>query len=180
MKYVALLRGINVGGNRKVDMKQLKAGFESAGMENVRTYINSGNVIFESSESAKKLVGALEKVILDDFGFEVKVLIRDYEQVKAVNEALPDAWSNDDKMKCDVMFLWEEVDDPMVIEQLRIKQGIDTVKYVAGAIIWSIDRANINKSGMNEIVGTALYKKMTIRNYNTTRKLLELMESREL
>ncbi len=178
MIYVALLRGINVGGNRKVDMKQLKTVFERAGMKSVKTYINSGNVIFESdSLASKKLARTLEAAVEADFGFAVKVLLRDLANIKAVTKALPQQWKNDAAMKCDVMFLWEHMDKPDVLKQLAIKPEIDEVKYVPGAILWRVDRQNVTKSGMMKLVGTELYRHMTIRNCNTTRKLCELMEA---
>jgi uncharacterized protein (DUF1697 family) len=91
------------------------------------------------------------------------VLIRDLPAIKRVTKALPDTWTNDANMKCDVMFLWE---------------GFDR-KDVPGAIIWRVDRSNQTKSGMIKIVGTDLYKGMTIRNCNTVRKLAEMMEAAE-
>jgi uncharacterized protein (DUF1697 family) len=126
MLYVALLRGINVGGNRKVDMKQLKGTFQRAGLDEVRTYINSGNVIFRSdSMKPGQLKEMLESAIKADFGFEVKVLLRDAGSIQAMVRELPNTWANDDTAKCDVMFLGEEVDGSKVLEQLTIKPGID-------------------------------------------------------
>ncbi len=175
MIYIALLRGINVGGNNKVDMKQLKATFEQTGMKSVTTYINSGNVVFaDDSHEPAILVTILENTVEQTFGFAVKVLLRDVNNLKSVIEALPSTWQNDDTMKCDVMFLWEDVDSPEVLEGLSIKPAIDEVKYVPGAILWRVDRDKITRSGMMKLVGTKLYKQMTIRNCNTVRKLLQL------
>ena len=180
MIYVALLRGINVGGNRKVDMKALKATFEAAGMTLVKTYINSGNVVFSSrSKSPKRLATVLEKAIEADFGFEVKVLLRDLAQMRATAKALPTSWVNDDTMKCDVIFLWEGVGRRAVLKELPIKKGVDTVKYTPGAVLWSIPRAMATRSAISKLVGTDLYRQMTIRNANTARKLLALMEEAE-
>lgn len=177
MIYVALLRGINVGGNNKVDMKQLKESFEQAGMSNVITYINTGNVIFEQDGlSQHELVHLLEQAIANDFRLQIKVVIRSIEQYAAMMKDIPDHWTNDASMKCDVMFLWEEVDHEATLEQLTIKPEIDTVRYVNGAIVWSIAKENVTKSGLSKIIGTELYKKMTIRNINTTRKIYELMQ----
>lgn len=177
MIYVALLRGINVGGNNKVDMKQLKESFEQAGMNNVVTYINTGNVIFEQDGlSQHELVHLLEQAIANDFRLQIKVVIRSIEQYAAMMKDIPDLWTNDAFMKCDVMFLWEEVDHEATLEQLTIKPEIDTVRYVKGAIVWSIAKENVTKSGLSKIIGTELYKKMTIRNINTTRKIYELMQ----
>lgn len=179
MIYVALLRGINVGGNNKVEMKKLKATFESLGLSNVTTYINSGNVIFVSKNSPEKLVIELAKAIENDFGFAVKVLLRSFDQIKVVNKALPSSWLNNQDMKCDVMFLWPEVDSEKILSELTIKKDIDEVKYVAGTILWRVDRDKVTRSGLMKLAGTPLYKQMTIRNCNTARKLLELMQKVE-
>ena len=178
MVYVALLRGINVGGKNKVDMKQLKAAFEQAGMTSVRTYINSGNVVFSSAlRSRSRLVEQLEEAIADSFGFHVRVLIRDRKAMRAVGDALPKSWVNNASMKCDVMFLWDEAARPSIVKELPLRPEIDEVKYAAGAILWRCDAKKVTRSGLMKLAGTALYKQMTIRNCNTTRKLIELMES---
>lgn len=107
MIYVALLRGINVGGKNKVEMKRLKAAFEEAGLESVRTYINSGNVIFETKIRGKaRLVTLIEKAISETFGFQINVVVRDLKSMRAIVKAMPKTWVNDKTMKCDVMFLW--------------------------------------------------------------------------
>ena len=174
MTYVALLRGINVGGKNKVDMKQLKAVFEDAGMTSVRTYINSGNVIFGTSERGRvHLTQRLEKAIARRFGFNVDVLLRDLKTMRALVKAIPRGWTDDATTRCYVMFLWDEVARP----SLTFKPELDDVRYIAGAIVWRVDRKNITRSGMTRLMGTPLYKQMTIRNVNTTRKLLELMEA---
>ncbi|MEX2104256.1 MAG: DUF1697 domain-containing protein, partial [Bacilli bacterium] len=82
-------------------------------------------------------------------------------------------------MKSDVMFLWDDVDNESVLDLLVIKPEIDTVKYVAGAILWSVDRNNVSKSGMMKLVGSKIYQQMTVRNVNTTRKIYELMQNKE-
>ncbi len=176
MTYVALLRGINVGGHRKVDMKQLKATFENAGMNDVQTYINSGNVIFRTDAAdMAQLVDVLESAIQSAFGFPVMVVLRSADNIRKVVDALPESWVNGKDAKCDVMFLSEEVDSEEILEQLTIKPGIDDVKYVPGAVLWHVDRSKVTRSGMNKIIGTKLYAKMTIRNCNTVRKLDSLM-----
>lgn len=177
MSYVALLRGINVGGNNRVDMKVLKVAFQDAGMTSVTTYINSGNVIFSSRmRNLDKLAARLEEAIARTFGLDIRVLVRTLDNMREVLAALPDAWVSDKVMRCDVMFLWQEIDSPAVLDTVTIKPGIDDVRYVPGAIIWRVDKDNVGRSGMTKLVGTPLYKQMTIRNSNTTRKLLALME----
>jgi uncharacterized protein (DUF1697 family) len=176
--YVALLRGINVGGKNKVDMKALKAVFEDAGMTSVTTYINSGNVVFSSrARNRARLAARLEEAIASHFGFDVKVLVHDLDAIRAAVDAIAPEWANDQSMKCDVMFLWEQVDNPGVLDDLVIKPEIDDVRYVPGAVVWKVDRDNATRSGLLQLAGTPLYQQMTIRNCNTARKLLALMEA---
>lgn len=176
MVYVALLRGINVGGNNLINMKQLAKAFEQAGMSNVVTYIQSGNIVFTNDKLEQQEIShVLEQCIHEHFGLSIKVLVRSLEEMKRMLAELPDHWANNDSMKSDVLFLWEEVDDASVLEKLPLKLGIDTVIYVPGAVLWSVDRPDVTRSGMAKLVGTDLYRKVTIRNVNTTRKIYELM-----
>lgn len=178
MVYVALLRGINVGGKNKIDMKLLKLSFEKAGMNDVVTYINTGNIIFShSSQNKTELSRILEDAIHHDFGLQIKVVILSIEDVGGIIKPIPETWRNDKDMKSDVMFLWDEIDDESVLEKLVIKPDIDTVKYVPGAILWSVDKKNVTRSGMTKIIGTKLYKQVTVRNVNTARKIYELMQA---
>lgn len=177
MEYVALLRGINVGGKNKIDMNMLKQTFENAGMEDVVTYINSGNIIFSAGEGkSSELSRILEGAILQDFDLQIKVLLRNMEEFEKVMNVLPDTWKNDKEIKSDVVFLWEDIDDESLMERLKIRPEIDTVKYVPGVLLWSVERKNSGKSGLSKVVGTELYKQMTIRNVNTVRKIYDLMK----
>ena len=178
MIYVALLRGINVGGKNKVDMRKLKATFEESGMGDVGTYINSGNVVFrDNRRKSPRITSVLEEAIAADIGLQIKVLVRDLPAIRKVIKALPDTWTTDATMRCDVMFLWQGFDRTDVLKEWKIKPEIEDVVYVPGAVIWRIDRSNQTKSRMTKVVGTDLYRAMTIRNSNTVRKLAEMMES---
>jgi uncharacterized protein (DUF1697 family) len=177
--YVALLRGINVGGKTKVDMKTLKDAFESdLGCSSVKTYINSGNVVFRDRRGPAKLATAVEGAIRDRFELDVPVLIRDLDNIRALCEnAIPADWTNDKGQRTDVLFLWEEFDSPDVLDSIAWNPEIEDVRYAHGAVIWNISRANATRGKMNKLAGTELYRKMTIRNVNTVRKLHELMEA---
>jgi uncharacterized protein (DUF1697 family) len=174
--YVALLRGINVGGNNKVEMAKLKQTFERLGFASVKTFIASGNVVFRTEEQdAAKLIQRIESAIKADFGMHIKVVLRDQRSMSKLVKAIPTSWVNDKEMKCDVMFLREEVDNKTVLKQLPFDPAIEDVKYVPGAVIWRIDRDKAARSRMFKIVGTKLHEQMTVRNPNTVRKLYELM-----
>jgi uncharacterized protein (DUF1697 family) len=175
MVFVALLRGINVGGKNRVEMSRLKEAFERLGFADVRTYINSGNVIFRSDEAPR--AEAIEKALKAEFGFAIAVTLRDGTSIQAVARALRDDWVNDDTMKCDVLFLWEGVDSRSALGELTVKPGIDEVKAVEGALIWRVDRPVLTRSGLMRVAGSDLYKRMTVRNCNTVRKLAALTQA---
>lgn len=174
--YVALLRGINVGGKAKVDMRRLKTTFERLGLQNVRTYINSGNVVFTGGgKDRARLRRRIERAISDDFGLDVKVLLRDVDEMRAVAEALPSTWRNDKEQKCDVLFS-DQFTSPDAVDRVPLAPGIEEAHYVPGAILYRVPREKQSKGKLNNVVGTDLYKQMTIRNVNTVRKLYQLLE----
>lgn len=178
MIYIALLRGINVGGKNKIDMKLLKQSFEKVGMNDVVTYINTGNIIYSNRSSSRAdITHILEEAIHQDFDLQIKVLVRSIDDVRGIINEIPDTWKNDKEMSSDVMFLWDEIDDVSVLDNVVMKPNIDTVKYTPGAILWSVDKKNITRSGKSKIIGTKLYKQVTVRNVNTTRKIFELMQA---
>lgn len=143
-------------------------------MDRVSTYINTGNVIFEVSDPPN--APTLEHAITEEFGLEIPVLLRSHRAMREVTRAVPDAWANNDQMKCDVMFLWDDIDSPGLINDLDRREDIDDVRYIPGALVWKVDRANLTRSRMTKLVGTKLYRSMTVRNVNTVRKLTTLMD----
>jgi len=175
MTYIAFLRGINVGGNAIVSMAAIKEALVGLGMSDVRTYINSGNVIFSTRASdAQRLTARIEKALEQHTGMAIKVLVMDHKTVKKLVDAIPRNWVDDKTMRTYVLLLWKELDDRKILDRLPIKPGVDELRYTPGAVIWRVDRDNVGRSHMNKIVGTPLYKKITIRSANTMRKLNEL------
>jgi uncharacterized protein (DUF1697 family) len=176
IKYIALLRGINVGGKNKVEMMKLKSVFENAGFDNVLTYINSGNVIFESNEKdVDTLILEIKKILRESFNFDIKVLIRNSCNIGRLAKKIPGDWQNDSVQKTDVLFLWDDFDNKKSLSLIKQVAGIDNVLYISGAIVWNIKVKEWGKSGMNKFIASELYKNMTARNVNTVRKLADLM-----
>lgn len=173
MRYVALLRGINVGGNNKIAMPELAKTVKNLGYTNVTTYINSGNVFFDSDDEALACSGKLHQIIKKDFALDIPVLVRSRKQIEATVKALPGDWQNNVETKCDVLFLWDQVDTPAVTNGLKLIDSIDEVIYTPGALLWRVNRARYSRSGMSKLVGTPLYKQITVRNCNTLRKIAE-------
>jgi uncharacterized protein (DUF1697 family) len=175
MTYVALLRGINVGGNSKVEMPRLKKLFESLGCKDVATYINSGNVIFNDARTAAKLVPLIEQAIGKEFGLQIRVVLRDAANIRRLCREIPTDWTNDIVRKTDVMFLWDEIDNKDILDKVVIKPDIENVLYIDGALVWNIGRENVTRGGGVKLIKTDLYRHMTVRNINTVRKLNEMM-----
>lgn len=177
MIYTALLRGINVGGNYRVEMAKLKDLFVKLGFYKVVTYINSGNIIFiDNTRSKEEITKLIADGIQNTFRLEIGVVVRTIDEIKAVCEIIPLTWLNGESMKTDVLYLWDEINDGDILSKIPINPDVDNIKYTSGVVIWNIDRDKYNQSKINEIIGTDLYKKMTVRNVNTTRKIFELME----
>lgn len=172
-KYVALLRGINVGGNKKVEMSKLKKAFEDMEYQNVSTYINSGNVIFEGKDTN---ISKIEAKLKKTFDFPIQVLVCDAKTIEKIVQEIPKNWQNDKEQKTDILFLREGYDTKKSLSLIESNPRVDTLVYINDAIVWHINRKNYNKSGMNTFIGTELYKNMTARNINTVRKLAKLMK----
>ncbi|EMY71776.1 DUF1697 domain-containing protein [Leptospira vanthielii] len=171
MKYIALFRGINVGGNRKVEMKKLKVLFESLGFTEVSTYINSGNVIFESNQDPKTVFLAITTGLEKNFDFEIPTLVKTEKEMKKIADAIPSDWQNDPTQRTDIAYLFPDVDSKKTIEELPFKKDFVDVRYVKGAIFWNIKKEDVNKSQLAKLISHKLYKSMTIRNINTARFL---------
>ena len=176
MRYVALLRGINVGGHGKVEMPRLKACLDAQGFKNVSTFTNLGNVFFETSaRDRSKVIKKIETTIEKEFGFRVPVVVRTSAEIARVVKAVPKSWVTDQRMRCDVLFLWPDVDSRSVLREVRSEPSVEDLKYVRGALVWRIDRAHVGKSKVRKVIGSKLYKNLTIRNINTVRKLEDLL-----
>ncbi len=171
MTYIALFRGINVGGNNKVDMKKLKSILEDIDYTNVSTYLNSGNAIFDSSKTLEEIYKDFSEVILNEFGLDVPILIKSKDEIKKIASTIPEKWQNNKEEKTDVAYLFPEIDSQDILDKLPIKKEFIELIYVNGAVIWHVMRTDYNKSQLNKIVGQKLYKLMTVRNVNTARFL---------
>lgn len=175
MKYVALLRGINVGGHTRVEMRKLKLVFEQAGCTRVSTYINSGNVVFSDTRSKAELHRVLEAAIFEAFDVEVPIVLRTQPEFSRLCEVIPTDWANDALQKTDVMFLWDEIDSKDILAKVKVNPQLERVKYTDGALVWNIDRENVTRGNGIKLIKTDLYRHMTVRNINTVRKLNELL-----
>src|SRR6476659_1187572 len=139
--YVALLRGINVGGNALVSMKALKTCFERLGLQDVLTYINSGNIIFkDSGKDIPTLTKLIESGIKAHCKMDIRVVIKSQKDLEKICGKMPREWVTDKIMRTDVMFLWDEVDTPEIIAAMPVNPTVDRLLHVKGDVIGQIKR----------------------------------------
>lgn len=180
MQYLAFLRGINVGGHSLIRMADLKAALESDGFAPVKTYIQSGNVFVNTSESDPlKVAQAVSASIAKHFSLDVKVVVFTKKQWQKVVSDAPKWWdgSKDKGWKHDLFILLPPYDMKEVMRSIgEPKPDIESIGSGAGVVYGSLDIAKYGRTTTSKIVGTPLYKQMTVRNYNTSTKLLALFD----
>ena len=135
MKYVLLLRGINVGGRNKVSMADLKDAITGLGYENVITYINSGNIIFNSTENIGVVNDKISQ-ILNSYPFKInKVILTKQEYIEELKN-LPSWWNNDFYRK-DVLFYSEDIDFSSIKERINsMPLNEENVYFGNRAVFW--------------------------------------------
>jgi uncharacterized protein (DUF1697 family) len=178
-QYVALLRGINVGGKNLIKMAELRACFEGLGFTNVRTYIQSGNVIFSSEESDQaRLTSQLEDALSRTFSYSSRAVMRSDAEMKAIVAFAPDGFGSDPATyRYDVIFLKEPLTSVEAMKSVTTKEGVDQVFAGDGVLYFSRLISRATQSHVSRLVSMPVYQSMTIRNWNTTTKLLNLMGS---
>ncbi|HEX5601880.1 MAG TPA: DUF1697 domain-containing protein [Pyrinomonadaceae bacterium] len=178
--FVALLRGVNVGGNNMISMSSLKKSFEALGFNDVVTYINSGNIIFKSKEAdARKLESKIEKMLAKEYQLDSRVVLRSLSEMEKIVQNLPKNWTPDRDWRYNVIFLRHTIDSKDILRELELKPDIEEVVYCPGALFWSAQISELTRTNMLKLSSRKMYLDMTIRNQNTTRKLYELMKKVE-
>lgn len=182
MKYLALLRGINVGGNNKVSMSELKSCFEVAGFKNVSTYINSGNVLFESQEfDLSSLVKICEEAIEKQFGFHVVCSVISADELLDAVAHAPSWWNADSSAKHNAIFVITPAKAEDVMKEVGdARPEYEKVAAYGPIIFWSAPIQTFSRTRYSKIVGTGAYQSITIRNANTTLKLAELCRTTQV
>jgi uncharacterized protein (DUF1697 family) len=176
-RYVALLRGINVGGRNKVPMADLRRAFEEAGHGDVGTYIQSGNVIFTSSAPKAILEADVENMLERRLGYPLVVVVRSLAQLRSVVDQAPDGFgAAPAKYHADAIFLRSPLTAGQVMKMVELRDGVDEAWPGRGVVYFRRLSAQRTKSRMARIVGTPEYALMTIRNWNTTTRLLHMLE----
>ena len=177
--YLALLRGINVG-KKTIKMEDLRKLMSSSGYSNVKTYIQSGNVFFETKEKDKlKIAAALENLIEKQYGFDVTVFITDIGDVtKAVhnNPLAKRDFIEEGTKQYYVTFLSEKPTEDNFDKLLKAPIGNDIVKLIDNNLYFKLETKASESKLTNNLIESKLKVKATTRNWNVTVKLLSMFE----
>ncbi len=179
--WLALLRGINVGGRNVIRMAELRDCFEDEGFHDVGTYIQSGNVIFRSAATEPgTLTTRIEEMLADAFDYRARVALRSREQMQAVvDEAPEDFGARPDVHRYDVLFLFAPLTAAEAMKHVSTRPGVDEAWTGGGVVYFSRLIARASQSNLSRLASKPVYQSVTIRNWRTTTRLLELMGERE-
>ena len=179
MIYIALLRGVNVGGNNKIDMKQLKSAFCEVGFSNVLTYINSGNVIFSSGLDESAAQATCESVIAKAFGLNIAVAILTADELADALVHAPDWWGSAPDAKHNAIFVIHPATAEDVCAEVgEIKPEYERCAYHGKLIFWSAPMETFSQTRWGSVSKRSTYQKITIRNANTAYKLAAIINEK--
>ena len=177
MTYVALLRGINVGGKNILKMSALKVCLDGAGFEGVETFIQSGNVIFRAARSsAAALAVRIEDAIASDIGVRPPVVVVSHDRLRQILAEAPARWRRGDELRRNIAFLFPPVSAARAVTEVDVRAGVDAVEAGNGVLYLSTMLRDAGRSLLTRIVLKPIYRQMTIRTYGTCQKILALME----
>ena len=177
-RYLALLRGVNVGGKGMIRMAELRDALAAAGLSDVRTYIQSGNVIFSSGVTdTGRLTALIKKAIRQSFNLDVDAAVFPQAEWGKIISAAPDWWGVEKTWKHNLLVMIEPYRMQDVLEAIgNLKPDIESVQPGKGVLYQSLSLAKFGRTSSSKLVGTPVYKRMTIRNFNTAMKLKSLLE----
>jgi len=177
MKYVSLLRGINVGGNNIIKMADLKEGFNDMGFANVRTYIQSGNVLFNASESTKALERKIEKTLSKKFRYHARAIVLSQRKLQSIVQRAPKGFGEEpEKYRYDVVFIKKPLTTAKAMQAVETRDGVDNAYLGQHVLYFKRLVAKATQSRFSKIGSKPEYQQMTIRNWNTTTRLLSLLD----
>jgi uncharacterized protein (DUF1697 family) len=179
--YIALLRGINVGGKNLIKMADLKACFADHGFRGVSTYIQSGNVLFTADgPGGTQLTRRIEAMLTSMFAYPASVVVRTERQMSDLVQQAPRGFGEQPKeYRYDVIFLKAPLTASTAMKRVLTKEGIDEARAGRGVLYFSRLISKASQSRLSRLMSDPIYQSMTIRNWNTTTKLLRMMEGLE-
>lgn len=180
MKYIVLLRGVNISGKNKVSMPKLKQLLEENNYQNVSTYLNSGNIIIESNINNKELIiENISKIIEFNFNIKIPIYIMTVPELEDILNNSPSWWGATNKEIYDNLIF---IIPPTTYEEVyntigSPKENIDQIEEYHNTIFWSFVLKDYRKSTWwIKTANTSITNKITIRTANTMKKLLQLSQ----
>ena len=177
MEYVALLRGINVGGNNKVVMSELREQIEAAGFGHVRTYINSGNLLFEAEAPREDVAQAVEDILARHYDFPIRLALLTGQDYLAQLDELPDWWHGEVARR-DALFYTRGLDRDHVRERIEAMElGDEAVHFGEHAVFWGkFDEKSFLKTAYHKrLLREDFYRQVTIRSGSTVEKIAAML-----
>lgn len=175
-RYIAFLRGINISGKNKVSMTELKQGFERLDYTNVKTYLNSGNVIFSSDEADTiKTTSRIEEMIKNQFRLDIPVFVISKEELEDILYHAPEWWGDESKEIYDnLIFIMPPATFKDVYDEIgEPKEGLEKIEEYKETIYWSFSRKNYQKTNWwSKTASANIGSKLTIRTANTVKKIV--------
>jgi len=178
--WAVLLRGINVGGKAVIAMADLRDLFASMGYIEPQTYIQSGNVIVGAkARPTPRALTTMEGRLSETFAYKARVVVRTLPEMRTVIRQIPDNWDATDKTtRFYVLFPTEQVRPRDLVSSLTPKPDVEALRAGTKAVYWSAPVATLTRTSMSRFTQHPMYTEVTIRNLNTTLKVLELMRAR--
>ena len=177
-KYVALLRGINISGKNKISMAELKKGFENLEFQEVKTYLNSGNVVFSSDEDdLKNITNQIEKMIKTQFTLNIPVFVISKDVIIDILHNAPELWDDDNKEIYDnLIFIMPPVKFSDVYNEIgEPKKELEKIENYKEVIFWSFNRKDYQKTNWwSKTANANISNKLTIRAANTIKKIVSM------
>ena len=179
MEYVALLRGINVGGKNKVVMSELREQIAAEGFTNVRTYINSGNLLFEAGANAtcEDVAQAVADLLARRYDFPIRLSVLTAQEYLAQLEELPDWWHGEVARR-DALFYTRGLDRFHVRERIEAMElGDEAVHFGEHAVFWGkFDEKSFLKTAYHKrLLREDFYRQVTIRSGSTVEKIAAML-----
>lgn len=179
-RYLALLRGINVGGNNIIAKDDLRRCFEDLGFTSVRTYIQSGNIVFRADageQEQERLTARVEAGLSARFSYAARAVVLSYADYRALLDAAPPAWGEDPASRHNALFTLAGTTPAEVLASIPpVREELETVAAGPGVVFWSADKKRVTRSAFVKLPAHPIYRQVTIRNHNTVRRLATLLE----
>lgn len=178
MRYVLLLRGVNVGGKNKVVMGELRQRLQGLGFANIISYINSGNLIFDSEKETAAVKAAIRQLFAEAYAFKILFALISAEDYQNTVQALPDWWRSGGLARRDALFFTDDATGALAKERIEKMALHDEIVHFADlGVFWGKfhEREYLKTAYHRQLAAEAFYQNVTIRSGNTVDKILTLL-----